>query len=80
MRTFDLTRPNEGEQAALLHNEPKRKRSWNPFHYLWIAWENFAYFWAPANQCQYCWVLRMFILGILVGIELLHWFPWIRIW
>lgn len=73
MRTFDLTRPNEGEQAALLHVPVKEKISWNPFHYLWIGMEHVAYFFAPPNGCIYCWVWRMFFLGIACGVGLGFW-------
>lgn len=83
-RTFDFTAgarqvgSEEPTPAALL--QPKPKISYNPLHYAWIAWENFAYFLAPANGCAYCLALRMFILGIVVGAYLIHFFPWIRIW
>ena len=53
------------QEAALLQRKP---RWWQlPFMHLWTLWQHFSYFFAPANQCQYCWVLRMFILGLLLG-------------
>lgn len=60
MTIVDHTRP------AILH---RRKPWWkrNPLPYAWAAWEHFAYFWAPANGCIYCFVLRLFILGLLIG-------------
>lgn len=50
------------------------KRSWNPLVYLWIGWEKFSYFFAPHNGCQYCWTLRMFILGLLIGWHCTMWY------
>lgn len=60
-----------GEPGALL--QPKPKRSWNPFHYLWIGMEQVAYFFAPPNGCVYCWVWRMFFIGAGCGAVIAHW-------
>lgn len=66
------------EEPALLQRKPKF--NWNPFSYLWTGWEHFAYFFVPINGCQFCWALRMFIVGIFIGAYLVHLFPWIRLW
>lgn len=73
---YDRTR--ESVDAALLQAKPKR--SLNPLHYAWTAWENFAYLLAPANGCQYCWVLRAFLVGLVLGVELMWAFPKIKFW
>lgn len=83
MRTFNLTegqRSSRDREPALLQTPPKKHSQWNPFPHIWTGWEYFAYFFAPASQCIYCWVLRMFLLGIIAGMELMWFFPWLKVW
>ena len=67
MRVFDMT------GAALLQPKPE-PRHWNPFWYLWMGWQHFAYFFAPPDQCVYCWVLRLFIIGAALGAGGMWWY------
>lgn len=65
--------PPRDPQPVLL--QPTPKRSWNPFHYLWTAWQHFAYFFAPpgAEPCIYCFLFRMFFIGAACGAGVVWW-------
>ena len=67
----DRTRERVDIEAALFQAKPKMH--WNPLWYVWTGWEHFAYFWAPPNNCVYCWLLRLFIIGGGIGAVAAHW-------
>ncbi len=72
---YDRTRERVEQDSFLLQVKPKR--SWNPLHYLFVAWEHFAYQLLPPgiDPCLYCWGLRLFVAGALAGAALVHWWP-----
>lgn len=57
-------------ESALL-----RRRSRNPFVYLWQGWQHFAWFFCPPGEdpCVYCWLLRLFLIGATLGSVLTYW-------
>lgn len=69
--------PSVFELAALV--KPKPKRNYNPFHYIWTGMQHVGYFFAPANECVYCWIWRMWLFGFVVGMQIMYWFPWVKI-
>ncbi len=87
MRQFDLTygqrsnrEPPKQEQPALLQTPPKQPSKWNLFYHLWTGMQHAAYWVAPASGCTYCWLWRMFFIGMFVGMELMWFFPRLKIW
>lgn len=70
MRQFNFFNPQE---AALLRERPKFR--WNPLPWVWTCWEHTAYFFAPPNGCVYCWLLRLYVIGIATGAAAVHWWP-----
>lgn len=63
--------PSVFDEPALLQKKPQFH--WNPFYHLWTGMQHVAYFFAPPNGCVYCWVWRMFFIGVACGYALGYW-------